>query len=103
MLRTLLLSAFVLCAGVACAGVARPGDPVDLRGTFVLRGNEPFTYPVVSDGRTVWQLVGVERATALRLQGRLVHVTGRVGETAVPSGLPAVQVDAVEEEDGTGR
>jgi hypothetical protein len=103
MLRKLLLSVFVLCTGIACEGVAHPGAPVDLRGTLILRGNEPFTYPVVSDGKTAWQLVGVDRAMAVRLQGRRVHVMGRMGETAKPSGLPVVQVDSVVIDDETGR
>jgi hypothetical protein len=104
MLRNFLLAAFVLCAGTACAGTAHPGDRVDLRGTLTLRGNEPFTYPVVSDGKHMWQLVGVDHATAGRLQNRVVHVTGRVAETAGPSTLPAVQVDSVTATDeGTAR
>ena len=103
MLRKLLLCAFILCAGAACAGVAHPGDPVDLHGTLTLRGNEPFTYPVVSDGKLAWQLKGVDHATALRLQGRVVHVTGRVAEGGAPSGLPVVQVEAVEVDEGAAR
>jgi hypothetical protein len=104
MLRNFLLAAFVLCAGVACAGTAHRGDRVDLRGTLTLRGNEPFTYPVVTDGKHIWQLVGVDQATAARLQNRVVHVTGRVAETAGADRLPAVQVDSVTTTDeGTAR
>jgi hypothetical protein len=103
MLRKLLLCAFILCAGTACAGVAHPGDPVDLHGTLTLRGNEPFTYPVVSDGNAVWQLTGVDHATARRLQGRVVHVTGRVAQAALPAGLPVIQVDAVVTDEGATR
>jgi hypothetical protein len=102
MLRKLLLSAFILCAGTACAGVAHPGDPVDLRGTLTLRGNEPFTYPVVSDGKSIWQLVGVDHATAVRLQGRVVHVTGRAADTTVPSGLSAIKVDSIVTDEAAG-
>jgi hypothetical protein len=103
MLRQLLLCAFVLCTGTACAGVAHSGDPVDVHGTLTLRGNEPFTYPVVSDGHAMWQLTGVDHATAVRLQGRTVHVTGRVGEAALPSGLPVIQVDSVVTDEGARR
>jgi hypothetical protein len=104
MLRNILLAAFVLCAGAACAGTAHRGDRVDLRGTLTLRGNEPFTYPVVTDGKNIWQLVGVDQATSARLQNRVVHVTGRVAETAGAARLPAVQVDSVTATDeGTAR
>jgi hypothetical protein len=95
MLRNFLLAAFVLFAGIACAGTAHTGDRVDLRGTLTLRGNEPFTYPVISDGKNLWQLVGVDHATAGRLQNQVVHVKGRVAETAGPSRLPSVQVDSI--------
>ena len=75
-----------------------------MRGTLTLRGNEPFTYPVVTDGKHIWQLVGVDQATAARLQNRVVHVTGRVAETAGAERLPAVQVDSVTATDeGTAR
>lgn len=78
------------CVGVACAGTSHRGDRVDLRGTLTLRGNVPFAYPVVTDGKNTWQLVGLDQATAARLQNRVVHVTGRVAETAGASRLPGV-------------
>ncbi|SIT35667.1 exported hypothetical protein [Paraburkholderia ribeironis] len=99
MLRKLILSLFVLSVGTACAGTPHVGDKVEVRGTLTIRGNEPFTYPVVSTSAKVWQLVGVERASAMKLQNRIVHVTGHVAANAVPSGLPAIQVDSVTEGD----
>lgn len=97
MFRKLILSLLILATGTACASAARLGDPVDLQGTLTLRGNEPFTYPVISTGTKIWQLVGMDHAAAAKLQTRLVHVTGHVTSDAVPSGLPAIQVDSVTE------
>ncbi|HZZ11308.1 MAG TPA: hypothetical protein VFE79_11515 [Paraburkholderia sp.] len=95
MLRKLLLATLVVCTHAACAGPPHAGAPIALQGALTLRGNEPFTYPVVSDGTRLWQLVGVDHATAMKLQARVVHVTGHVTTTAVPSGLPGIQVDSI--------
>ncbi|WP_233852128.1 hypothetical protein [Paraburkholderia sp. HD33-4] len=99
MLRQLLLSLLVLGVGTACADTPHIGDMVEVQGTLTIRGNEPFTYPVVSSGTKIWQLVGIDRAVAMKLQNSIVHVTGHVGSNAVPSGLPAIQVDTVTEGD----
>lgn len=101
MLRKLILFALVVCAGTACAGTPHVGDSIELQGALTLRGNEPFTYPVVTDGAKVWQLVGVDHGTALKLQTHVVHVTGHVTTDAAPSGLPAIQVDSVTAGDAT--
>lgn len=101
MLRKTILSVLVVCAGTACAGTPHVGDPIELRGTLTLKGNEPFTYPVVADGTKLWELVGVDHATALKLQTHVVRVNGHVTTTGVPSGLPAIQVDSIRAGDTT--
>jgi hypothetical protein len=99
MLKRLILSLLVLSVGTACAGTPHVGDTVAIQGTLTIRGNEPFTYPVVSTGTKIWQLVGVDHASVMKLQNRIVHVTGHVATDAVPSGLPAIQADSVTEGD----
>ncbi|CAG4906358.1 hypothetical protein [Paraburkholderia saeva] len=92
----LVALALPLMMSVACAsgaGAVSVGAPVELSGKLVLRGNEPFVYPVVYDARGVWELQGVPKAQASVLQNQQVSVQGTVTRLD-PGGfqLPAVQV-----------
>ncbi|MGH8779891.1 hypothetical protein [Paraburkholderia sp.] len=93
----LVVLATTLLIEAACA--VQPttvGQAIELAGKLVLRGNEPFVYPVVYDRRGVWQLDGVPSARASALQNQQVIVRGTVVRLD-PSGiqLPMVHVESL--------
>ena len=101
MLKKIAFATTLLCAGCAgavLAGSPQPGDIVDLHGRLVLRGNEPFVYPVVYDdtGR-IWTLKGISRPDAAKLQNHIVRVNAKV--TSGDTSGPAAQVQSISVDD----
>ena len=93
-----LVMSAACASGVSGVSSVSLGGPVELSGKLVLRGNDPFVYPVVYDARGVWELQGVPKAQASALQNQQVSVRGTVTRLD-PGGfqLPAVQVKSLEQ------
>ncbi|WP_236591698.1 XdhC family protein [Paraburkholderia metrosideri] len=71
---------------------------IPLHGRLVLRGNEPFVYPVVFDDTGgVWALEGISRPDAAKLQNHIVRVTATV--TSEDASRPAAQVQSISVDD----
>jgi hypothetical protein len=97
-LKKIVFTTTLLFASAVFAGSAHTGDTVELHGRLVLRGNEPFVYPVVFDDTGgVWALEGISRPDAAKLQNHIVRVTATV--TSEDASRPAVQVQSISVDD----
>lgn len=80
---------------VACQGGVASAGTIEIEGTLVLKGNEPFvqTVVVVSD-KEQWELLGLHRSEAENHQNQVVKVKGQVVREATPSTarLPSLKV-----------
>jgi hypothetical protein len=85
----LLLLPVLTCA---CASQPVVGQHLIVSGKLVLRGNDPFTVPVVYDATGPWELEGVAREDASRLQNTDVAAEGDVSRTGTAGQLPALKV-----------
>jgi hypothetical protein len=91
-ITTLLFGCAVL------AGGAHSGETIELHGKLVLRGNEPFAYPIVSDDAgCIWVLEGISRRDAAALQNHIVRLSATV--TSQSTYGPAVQVQSISVDD----
>lgn len=71
---------------------------VDISGRVFLRGNAPFTYPLIQTRRgVVWVLDGVDDPKSIKpMLGKQVEKSGAVSRTEqAGSVLPVIEVDAV--------
>lgn len=79
----------------ACHGRVASAGTIEIEGTLVLKGNEPFAQPVVvvSD-KEQWELLGLHRSEAENHQNQVVKVKGEVVHEATPSTarLPSLRV-----------
>ncbi|MFM0013422.1 hypothetical protein PQR46_19830 [Paraburkholderia sediminicola] len=66
-----------------------------MSGKLVLRGNDPFTVPVVYDTTGSWELEGVAREDASRLQNTEVAAEGVVIRTGMNGQSPALKVSTL--------
>ncbi|WP_345251782.1 hypothetical protein [Pigmentiphaga soli] len=77
---------------LACAHAGpQPGDHLSLQGRLVLKGSDPLFTPVLivaGEQGGQWELRGMERSEALRLQSTMLRVSGTVLQ--VGAALPAV-------------
>lgn len=92
------LSALSILAGLqlaGCQGDVASAGAIEIEGTLVLKGNEPFAQAVVvvSDSEQ-WALLGVDRSEIESHQDQVVRIRGQVVHEATPStpGLPSLRV-----------
>lgn len=92
------LSVMVGLQLAACHGSVASAETIEIEGTLVLKGNEPFAQAVVVVSNSEqWALLGVLRSEIENHQNQIVRVKGQVVHeaTASASRLPSLRVQAL--------
>ncbi|AUL99183.1 hypothetical protein C3497_02170 [Zoogloeaceae bacteirum Par-f-2] len=89
-----MLSLVMAALTAACAYSSPPAPPQKLAGVLTLKGNAPHTYPVLrTDDDHLWQLRGLDKSDASRLQQRRILVEGQPASHQGASLLPVFEVE----------
>lgn len=94
-MRFLHVFAGLFCGTALLACAAVPASVLH-RGVLHLKGNAPFVQPILEDERgQLWQLEGVDTASARELQNRRVEVEGEALAERVPPRPPVLRVKRI--------